>query len=145
MNGNQLPVSIRLVTEIRELGEKAVTVIEEPGTFLQKGNIAVLKFIEHREDEETIDSLITISEDKVSIKRTGAVDMHQQFKKKQRTENVYRHAHGTIHMETHTDQITYQELTSRQDGKLFISYTTKLNGEGNRRHRLTLQFKEAPQ
>ncbi|CQR46135.1 putative beta-barrel protein YwiB [Paraliobacillus sp. PM-2] len=145
MESQHIPVSIRLVTEIRELGEKAVTTVEETGSFIQKGNIAVLRFTEHQEEQEPIDSLITISNDKVSIKRTGAVDMHQQFKKKQYTENVYRHAFGTIHMETHTDQITYQEPRNDHNGKLFISYTTKLNGEGNRRHRLTLTFKEVTQ
>ncbi|MFB1049670.1 DUF1934 domain-containing protein [Paraliobacillus sp. JSM ZJ581] len=145
MNGQHIPVSIRLVTEIKELGEKAVTVVEESGSFMQRGNIAVLRFEEQQEEQEKIDSLITIYNDKVSIKRTGTIDMHQQFKKKQWTENVYRHAFGTIHMETHTDQITYQELKHNQKGKLFISYTTKINGEGNRRHRLTLTFKEVTQ
>lgn len=145
MDGQNIPVSIRLVTEIRELGEKAVTVVEESGSFMQRGNISVLRFEEQQEDQEKIHSLITISDDKVSIKRTGAVQMHQQFKKKQRTENMYRHAYGSIHMETHTDQITYQEPNNNQKGKLFISYTTKINGEGNRRHRLTLTFEEDTQ
>ncbi|MDC3416799.1 DUF1934 domain-containing protein [Aquibacillus salsiterrae] len=142
MEGNQLPVMIKMITEIRELGQLAKTVIEEEGIYIYRGNTSVLKFTEHQDGEEDVNALITIKPDKVSIKRTGAVDMHQVFRKKERTENVYRHAYGSIHIETHTDEITYQQLEQGK-GKLFISYTTKLNGEGNRRHRLTITFKEA--
>lgn len=144
MKPTKYPVAIKMITEIRDLGAKDVTVVEETGSYIQKGQTTVLTFSEQQEDDE-IHSLITIHPDKVSVKRTGSVDMHQQFKKKQVTENVYRHAYGTIHMETHTDQITYQEPTNGKNGRLFISYTTKLNGEGNRRHRLTIHFKEALQ
>ncbi|WP_186576950.1 DUF1934 domain-containing protein [Aquibacillus kalidii] len=144
MEATKIPVHIKMTTEIRELGQKSVTVMEEQGSFIQKGHTSVLTFTEHQEDQEDVNSLITINPDKVSVKRSGAVDMNQQFRKKQVTENVYRHAYGTIHMETHTDQITYEQPTSGK-GKLFISYTTKLNGEGERRHRLTIIFKEVIQ
>lgn len=140
MSSTKTEVQLKLRTEIQELGEKAVTTVEEAGTFYQKGNTTVLKFTENQEEE--ISSLITIQPEKVSVKRTGAVDMHQIFKKKRLTENVYKHAYGTILMETYTDQILYQEPENGREGRLFISYTTKLNGEGNRRHRLTLTFKE---
>lgn len=140
MSSIKTEVQLKLHTEIQELGEKAVTTVEEAGTFYQKGNTTVLKFTENQEEE--ISSLITIQPEKVSVKRTGAVDMHQIFKKKRLTENVYKHAYGTILMETYTDQILYQEPENGREGRLFISYTTKLNGEGNRRHRLTLTFKE---
>ncbi|WP_077623485.1 DUF1934 domain-containing protein [Sediminibacillus massiliensis] len=142
MAPNKTPVRIKLTTEIHDLGKKDVTVVEEEGNFYQKGTTSVLMFTERNEEQEDVQSLITINPDKVSVKRTGPVDMHQTFKKKQITENVYRHAYGSIHMETHTDQITYQRPDERNYGKLFISYTTKLNGEGKRRHRLTLQFKK---
>lgn len=134
-------VRIKLVTEIQEFGQKAVTTVEETGLFYQRGSMNVLTFTEHQEEAD-ISSLITIQPDKVSVKRTGAVDMQQLFKKKHTTENVYKHAYGTILMETHTDQIQYQEPGQGRGGRLFISYTTRLNGEGNRRHRLTLTFKE---
>lgn len=136
------PVRIRLTTEIQEHGEKATSTVEESGNFIQKGETTVLTFTEHQEEQEDIASLVTINPEKVSVKRTGAVDMHQIFRKKRITENVYKHAYGTILMETHTDQIQYQEPSPGKGGRLFISYSTKLNGEGNRRHRLTLTFKE---
>ena len=142
MDKKQMPVEVKLVTEIREQEEKAITVIEETGDFIQNGNIAVVRFTEHQEEQADVNALITITQDKVSIKRTGAVDMLQKFKENKRTENVYRHEFGTINMETQTDQINFQQPIDQKPGELFISYTTKLNGEGNRKHRLTLTFKE---
>ncbi|WP_138420495.1 DUF1934 domain-containing protein [Aquibacillus sediminis] len=139
---HKVPVNIQLTTEISEMDEKSVTVIEETGTFIKKGDTSVLTFTEHIEEQEDVHSLITITNDKISVKRSGGVDMHQTFRQKQITENIYRHAFGSIHMETHTDQITYQQPDEHDQGKLFISYTTKLNGEGDRQHRLTLLFKE---
>ena len=143
METHKTGINIKLTTEIKELGQKAVMVVEEEGSLFQKGPTTVLTFTEHQEEQEDVHALVTIQAEKVSIKRTGAVSMHQVFKKKQTTENVYRHAYGTMQMETHTDQIIY-EAPERKGGKgrLFISYTTKLNGEGNRRHRLHLYFAE---
>ncbi|SDK15976.1 DUF1934 domain-containing protein [Sediminibacillus albus] len=135
-------VQIKLTTEIFDRGRKDVSVIQETGSYYQKGKTSVLTFTEHKDEGGDVQSMITIQPEKVSVKRTGAVDMHQIFRKKHITENVYRHEFGTIHMETHTDQITFQQLQERKKGELFISYTTKLNGEGERRHRLTLGFQQ---
>ncbi|SDM52067.1 DUF1934 domain-containing protein [Sediminibacillus halophilus] len=143
MPADKTAVDIKLTTEIFDLGQKDVTVVEETGSYIRKGNTAVLTFTEHQEQGEDIQALITIQPEKVSVKRTGAVHMHQVFRKKQKTENVYRHEFGTMHMETHTDQILFKALQEGKHGELFISYTTKMNGEGKRRHRLTLGFQLA--
>ncbi|MRH43995.1 DUF1934 family protein [Aquibacillus halophilus] len=140
MEAYKIPVKIKLTTEIIDTGKKEVTVVEEEGSFYQKGNTSVLTFTEHSEEQDDINALITIRQEQVSVKRTGAVDMHQFFRKKRVTENVYKHAYGSMHMETQTDQITYQLSDDREKGKLFISYTTKIDGEIERRHRLTLLF-----
>ncbi|WP_163580454.1 DUF1934 domain-containing protein [Gracilibacillus saliphilus] len=137
---NKSPVSIKMTMEIIELGNKDLTVVEEKGHLLEKDDTTVLKFSETNENNEQTDSLITIQTDKVSVKRSGAVSMLQKFQNKQITENVYRHQFGTMHMETETDQIVYQPPVANQDGKLFISYQTSLNGETPRRHRLTISL-----
>ncbi|UFT98980.1 DUF1934 domain-containing protein [Radiobacillus kanasensis] len=143
MKASKRNVQIKLITEIFQKGNKEVTKVEESGTLFQREDSSILTFTERYEDQEDdVQALITISPERVSVKRTGAVDMHQIFKKKQTTENVYRHAYGTIHMETFTDQITFRDLSQSKTGQLFISYLTKLNGEESRRHRLTLSFKE---
>ncbi|WP_163539765.1 DUF1934 domain-containing protein [Gracilibacillus sp. YIM 98692] len=136
------PVSLKMTMEIYDTGNKEVTVVEEKGTLMERSNTSVLTFSEHNENDEKINSMITIQPEKVSVKRSGAVAMHQKFQKKQITENVYRHEFGTIHMETHTDQILYEAPKGNKYGKLFVSYQTSLNGEDPRRHRLTIQLQK---
>ncbi|SER88517.1 Uncharacterized beta-barrel protein YwiB, DUF1934 family [Gracilibacillus ureilyticus] len=138
------PVSIKMTMEINDLGKKDVTIVEEQGQLLEKETTSILTFSESNENEEQIHSFITIKPDSVSVKRSGAVSMLQKFIKKQITENVYRHEFGTIHMETTTDQIIYQPPENQKQGKLFISYSTSLNGDKPRRHSLTIVLKKQP-
>src|SRR5699024_2964119 len=98
-------------------------------------------FSETNENNEQTDSLITIHADRVSVKRSGVVSMLQKFRMGQITENVYRHQFGTIHMETQTEQILYEPPIGEEEGKLFISYTTSLNGDIPRKHRLIITVK----
>ncbi|UOQ50225.1 DUF1934 domain-containing protein [Gracilibacillus caseinilyticus] len=139
---NKSQVAIKMTMEIFDTGQKDVTVVEETGLFFENEGKTVLKFSELNENKEQTNSLITIHPDKVSVKRSGAVTMLQQFQRKQKTENVYRHQFGTIHMETETDQILYHPPEAQKSGKLFISYQTSLNGEPPRRHRLTITMKK---
>jgi uncharacterized beta-barrel protein YwiB (DUF1934 family) len=134
----KIPISLKMTMEINDSGNKDVTIVEEAGQLLTKEMTTILTFSEYNENNEQINSFITIKPDSVSVKRSGAVSMHQKFIQKQITENVYRHEFGTIHMETATDQITYQQPEEQKQGKLFIRYTTSLNGDKPRKHRLTI-------
>ncbi|WP_058308727.1 DUF1934 domain-containing protein [Gracilibacillus massiliensis] len=135
-------VNIKMTMEIVDQGKQDITIVEEKGQLLEKADTTVLTFSEENENNEQTNSLITIHPDKVSVKRSGAVSMLQKFDKKQITENVYRHQFGTIHMETETEQMTYQPPQANKNGKLFISYSTSLNGDKPRRHQLTILVKK---
>src|SRR5699024_9592182 len=96
-------VSIHLKTVIHDgkvTEENEATAV---GVFHQKETLAVLTYKEEMEDYGAVNTLITIHSERISIKRTGAVSMHQQFHLHHPTENVYQHPHGNIHMETFTD------------------------------------------
>ncbi|WP_163969467.1 DUF1934 domain-containing protein [Oceanobacillus halotolerans] len=134
-------VHIELNTTIEDDGQTEQNTLKEKGYFYQKGNIHVLTYDE-KIDEAVIKTMITIQQDKVSIKRTGMLSMHQQFHKNQLTENVYQHPHGNIHMETYTKTIDYQALTATQTGQLQLRYHVKLNGQQERKHELRLWFTE---
>ncbi|RLL42857.1 DUF1934 domain-containing protein [Oceanobacillus piezotolerans] len=142
MNPVQKRISLHLQTIIDDGENKEYNKVQEEGYFFQKGKLHVITYEEITEEKATIKNLITIQKDKVNIKRTGFVTMTQMFKPQQITENVYKHPHGSLHMETYTNQITYQSLAERNEGKLIISYTVKLNGQEERKHELVLVFKE---
>lgn len=135
-------VFIELHTTIDDDGQMEYNTIKNAGTFYQKGALDVLTFEEVTEDHSKVKNLITIQNDKVSIKRSGNVTMNQQFRANQITENVFKHPHGNINMETNTQSITYKSMNDFDKGKLSISYTVKLNGQEERKHELVLTYNE---
>ncbi|WP_082232629.1 DUF1934 domain-containing protein [Halobacillus massiliensis] len=135
-------IRVKLVTEIRDSGRKEEMAMSEPGQYFSRGETEVLKFTEHPEEGEPIQTMVTVKPGHVSIKRTGGVDMRQVFQKQLETENLYHHTYGDFHMKTFTDQIEYRPLAEAKQGRLFISYQMTLNHEVTQRHRLTLLFEE---
>lgn len=135
-------VFIHLKTVINDTGELEENEVKAAGSFYQRNNLDVLTYKEELEKAGEVNTLITIQPERVTIKRTGAVSMHQQFQKEKLTENVYQHPHGNIHMETFTNGILYRAPGEKQPGLLQLEYTMKLNGQNERRHTLELLFTE---
>ncbi|RKQ31543.1 DUF1934 domain-containing protein [Oceanobacillus halophilus] len=142
MDSVQKKVNIRLETTINDNGSKEHNTVQETGKFFIKGNRHVLMFEETLDEELKVRNLVTIQDGSVNIKRTGPVSMNQKFDINHITENVYKHPHGTIHMETFTKKMTYKQKSEITEGQLAISYTVKLNGQDERKHDLILSYKE---
>jgi len=147
MEVNPKRVAVELQTAIEDDGQKEYNTVRGTGHLYQKETMDVLTYRETTEDGSTINNMLSIHTDKVTVKRTGLVSMHQQFCEKQTSENVFQHPHGNIHMETFTNAINYQTLSGQQNGRLTIDYTVKLNGQDEREHqlRLTIRHKEDSQ
>ncbi|GAA0605575.1 hypothetical protein GCM10009001_23550 [Virgibacillus siamensis] len=135
-------ITINMQTIIDNDGQMEYNRINATGAYYEKGDRCILTFEETSDDGAPIKNLITINPDKVSIKRVGPVAMHQQFHTSRKTENVFQHPHGNIHMETHTDTISFQSLTDEQNGFLTIDYSVSLNGQEERKHKLELTIKK---
>lgn len=142
MEARHQSVSGTLYMEITDGREMEHTTTNYTGDFYRQKNMDVITFQEKNEDNLTIKNLITIHHDKVSIKRTGDITMHQQFRVQQTTENVFKHPHVFIHMETYTHKLGYQAPSNTNAGKLSITFTVKLNGQAERDHQLTLLIEE---
>lgn len=134
-------VSIHLKTAIKDGRDTEKNEIHANGIWLKKGGLDVIRFKEEM-DETAITTMITIQARRVTVKRSGTVSMHQQFQLGERTENVYHHPHGNLHMETFTDQVMYQTPAPGVPGRLIIDYTVILNGQIKRKHTLELLFEE---
>lgn len=128
--------------EITDNKETEQTTTHFTGDYYHRDNMDVITFQEKNDEDLSIKNLVTIQQDKVSIKRTGDITMHQQFRVNQTTENVFKHPQVNIHMETYTHKLGYQALTGTGSGKLSIAFTVKLNGQEERQHKLTLLLKE---
>ncbi|WP_077329390.1 DUF1934 domain-containing protein [Virgibacillus siamensis] len=142
MNLESKSITIEMQTMIDNDGEMEYNTLNESGTYYEKGNRCILTYEETTDDGAAIKNLITINPDRVSIKRVGVVTMHQQFHTGQKTENVFQHPHGNIHMETYTDTIAFQSLTGERNGLLTIDYSVSLNGQEARTHKLEMTLKK---
>lgn len=141
MDENAKQVAVELKTVIDDNGEMEYNTVREIGQYYRRGKVDVLTYNETTEDGSAIHNMLTIHTDKVSVKRTGPISMHQQFREQKTSENVYQHPHGNIHMETFTHSIGYQRLSDKQNGRLTIDYTVKLNGQDERKHQLALTIR----
>lgn len=141
MSQEKRQVDIQFQMEIDDKGEMEYNTVKEKGHFFSKGPLDVIIYTEEI-DGNAIKNLITIHKDKVTIKRTGAITMNQQFNVGRKTESLYQHPHGHIHMETYTNKMTYQSLRHEDKGRLEIDYSVKLNGLDNRNHSLILTYHE---
>ncbi|MFP7254245.1 DUF1934 domain-containing protein [Terribacillus goriensis] len=142
MRQTKIPVWIEMDTAITEEDDTEYTTLRAAGTYSANGGLTVVHFTEESEEVGETKTMITISTDKVSIKRSGGFDMKQVFIKNQPTENVYRHPYGTMHMETSTHAMTFSPLAAGSPAELTISYTVTLNQVQSRRHALTLRVQE---
>jgi len=133
-------VSIELQTTIEDNGTKEITTIKEYGKLYKREHMHLVMYEEKIEDQEKIKNMISIQPDKVSIRRSGAVKMNQIFREGERSENIFHHPYGRIHMDTYTTSIDYQPFDETKNGKLVMNYTVKLNGQQSQKHFLVLKI-----
>ncbi|SEO22703.1 Uncharacterized beta-barrel protein YwiB, DUF1934 family [Amphibacillus marinus] len=135
-------VKITLHTEIADQNDQQVTDVKAIADLFERDQQTILTFKEQIADQPDVRTMITITNQRVTIKRSGGVEMNQQFKVNQTTETVYRHAYGAIRIETATESVQYTPLSTTNVGRLKINYTTKLDGEALRNHKLALTIEE---
>jgi len=124
---------IRENNEVKELGELYIK---------EHGDMIVYEEKLDNEEQAKVKNIVTIQPDKVLIRRSGAVKMKQLFQVGKRSESVFHHPHGRMHMETFTKSIAYHPLDEQKQGKLTINYTVKLNGQEAREHFLEIILKK---
>lgn len=110
------------------------------GTLAKNERMTVITYREHLEDDQHVDTFMTITDEKINVKRTGAVSMNQAFVEQARTECVYTHPHGNMHMETFTTESSHN--VTENGGKVVLIYEVKLNGQDSRQHELELTYQE---
>lgn len=110
------------------------------GTLAKNERMTVITYREHLEEKQYVDTFMTITDEKINVKRTGAVSMNQAFIEQALTECVYTHPHGNMHMETFTTESSHEG--TEHGGKVVLVYEVKLNGQDSRQHELELTYHE---
>ncbi len=134
-------VKVTLKTVISDENNREHIDVSAEGKYYEKDETYVLLFNEKDPDGNNVRNMITISEDKVVVKRTGHVKMNQIFREGQRTESTYYHPFGTMRMETETKQIDFNRENNGRQGSLDITYLLRLNEQEPQNHQLSLTYK----
>lgn len=139
MGAEENKVVIELHSRIDDHYEIEESTAKTSGVLYTKGQMNVVKYTEDLDEDGdlTVHNLLTIQPEKVSVKRSGAMQMHQQFVNGQTTECLLQHPHGSIHMETYTKSIHHQPIHQQGPGRLTIDYLVTLNGQETRNQQLT--------
>lgn len=140
MSLERTPVRIELNTVIRD--DQTMDQVKDffNGTIAENDRMTVITYREQLEENHYVDTLMTITNDKVNVKRSGAVSMNQSFIEQALTECLYTHPHGSMHMETFTTETSH--TTTNTGGKVTLTYEVKLNGQDPRQHELELTYKK---
>lgn len=134
-------VHVTLDTTITEDGHTQKESVRVMGEVMGLGMKRMIKFTEINDQDESIDTVMMLSDDKVTLKRTGAIQMSQQFIESKKTESHYQHPLMRFRIETYTDTIEYSYKESDAALSLTMRYRTVIDGEGERTHTLNLQIK----
>lgn len=135
-------VWVELRTVIDDEGDKELSIIKQTGTYLKRGNIEVINFVDVMDDFGEVNNYITIQPGKVNINRSGAINMNQQFLLHKITECLYQYPYGRLHLEITTNKMEQTVMTKEQAGQTIIEYDGVLNGDLTRQHHLTLTYME---
>ncbi|WP_411954108.1 DUF1934 domain-containing protein [Alkalibacillus sp. S2W] len=143
MTNQALTVDITVDTEIKDPnGADEWIQREEKGSYIQRGGVHLLKYNENMDGAGTVKTSMIITDDKITLKREGAIKMHQVFRIGTSTETVYRHPYGHFRMETTTNRMEYIKGTENRCGKIYLNYHVALNDDEPREHIFELNFAE---
>jgi uncharacterized beta-barrel protein YwiB (DUF1934 family) len=134
-------VQIELKTVVDDEGEQEHSVIKETGDYYQKGSVRVVMFTDRTDDVGDIKTTIQIHPGKVTVKRSGAISMYQQFIEGEKSVCVYRHPYGMFPFDIHTHSIKETHMDERLAGELVITYDA-ITEETIRKHQVTLTYTE---
>jgi uncharacterized beta-barrel protein YwiB (DUF1934 family) len=139
---SKLPVSVKLVTEVRDGSQTDTTTLQANGQLFEKNGNQFLSYEEKLEDIGSVRTLVKLSEEQVLIMRSGDVSMRQSFEKGEVTHGHYEHAYGRMQLITQTENINIQVKESPVRGKLLLTYVLTVQGERAGRYKLTLTYRE---
>lgn len=138
-------IDVELRTVIDRNGDKEMSIIKQPAEYMRKHSIEIITFTEKREDIGSIRNYITIQDERVTIKRSGAISINQQFEVGKRSESLYRHPYGSLHFDIRTKTLHIKRLSEGEPGEIVITYDATINGIEEQAHHLTLTYTEENQ
>lgn len=125
-------VKVRIQTNMKQQGQSLEQVCE--GKFFQRARGWNLVYQEDLGEDQRVSTTVKMQNGLVTIVRTGAARMRQEYKIGEITKGKYETPYGLMWMETKTDEIRWEEE------RFFLSYRLKLNGEDLGRYEVAMKL-----
>lgn len=137
----QMPVKIKVKTDIRDGSRKETFELIAFGRYYIKENACFLQYDEAME-AGTAKTIIKSAGDEGLILRSGAVKMRLPFKRNKRQSGSYQTPYGVLEMETVTKRFDHQFDEQTGQGSIDILYELKMQGSTAGTYHLYITFVE---
>lgn len=137
----QLPVKIKVKTDIRNGSSKDTFEFTAFGRYSQKENARYLQYDEVME-AGTVRTIVKISNQEGLILRSGAVKMRLSFNMNKRLRGSYTTPYGVFELVTLTKRFEHQFDENTRSGSIEILYDLKMQGAHSGTYHLAITFEE---
>jgi uncharacterized beta-barrel protein YwiB (DUF1934 family) len=136
----KFPINIKFRSEQKNGNEHEISEFTTEGVLYQKANFDYLQFKEVINEIGTVNTIIKISKEEVSILRKGSISMNQKFILNEATTGIYQTPYGPIDMETETTNITYSINDVLKKGEFDIAYKMTIQTEYVGNYKIRIDF-----
>ncbi|MBU8881009.1 DUF1934 domain-containing protein [Bacillus sp. FJAT-29790] len=140
-SGEQVPVKIKVKTDIRDGSNKDTFELTAFGRYYIKENARFLQYDEVVE-EGTAKTIIKMSDQEGLILRSGAVRMKLPFKMNKKLKGTYHTPYGVFDMDTLTKRLDHQFDEQTGFGSIDLLYELKMQGAQSGTYHLAITFEE---
>jgi uncharacterized beta-barrel protein YwiB (DUF1934 family) len=135
----QMPVKIKISTEIHQDGNKETFELITFGRYYQKGESSFLQYEEVLEDAK-INTTVKISEQEVLILRSGAIKMRMRFQEQKTFAGTYETPYGVLQTSASTKRLN--QSLKNNTGLLELVYDLQMQGQDSGTYHMTIQYEE---
>lgn len=135
----QKSAKIKVKTMIWNNGEEETFELTTFGRYYEKGDSSYLQYEELLE-EDTVKSIVKVSEDEVLILRSGAVNMRMVFSAGDKHTGRYETSYGVMGVETITKKLAHKLEEHR--GSIDVLYELHMQGALAGTYQLEISFEE---
>ncbi|MBY0123286.1 DUF1934 domain-containing protein [Bacillus sp. S/N-304-OC-R1] len=137
----QLPVKIKVKTDIRDGRNKDTFELVAFGRYYIKENARFLQYDEAM-DEGMAKTIIKVSDNEGLILRSGAVKMRLPFIMNKKLKGSYHTPYGVFEMDTMTKRLDHQFDAQTGSGSIELLYELKMQGANSGTYHLSITFEE---
>ncbi|AIE61594.1 DUF1934 domain-containing protein [Bacillus methanolicus] len=135
----QMPVKIKIKTEIHQDGNKETFEFITFGRYYQKGENSFLQYEEALE-EGRINTTVKISGQEVLILRSGVIKMRMRFQEQKTLAGTYETPYGVLQTSASTKRLN--KSLNKNTGSLELVYDLQMQGQDSGTYYMTIRYEE---